>query len=234
MCGKEGEFLYEMQATAGSYQSAFTTFCRFCSNVYYCDCVNSCKDCFGCTGLNHKQYCIFNKQYTKEEYERIVPKIIQHMIVTKEWGEYFPSWMSPFGYNETIANEYFEIPKDVAMTNGFKWKDGEEKKSITQTCKVPSGIEDVSDEILNEVLTCNSCGHNYKLILQELNFYRQLDLPIPRICPDCRRAARMKERNPHRLWERECLACNDKIFSSYSPNRPEKVYCEKCYLKDVN
>jgi hypothetical protein len=26
-----------------------------------------------------KEYCILNKQYTKEEYEILVPKIIEHM-----------------------------------------------------------------------------------------------------------------------------------------------------------
>lgn len=36
-------------------------------------------DIFGCIGLRNKQYCIFNKQYTKEEYEKLVPKIIEHM-----------------------------------------------------------------------------------------------------------------------------------------------------------
>jgi hypothetical protein len=32
-----------------------------------------------------KQYCILNKQYTKEEYEELVPKIIEHMKKTGEW-----------------------------------------------------------------------------------------------------------------------------------------------------
>jgi len=39
----------------------------------------SCKNLFGCIGLRNKQYCILNKQYTKQEYEELVPKIIEHM-----------------------------------------------------------------------------------------------------------------------------------------------------------
>ena len=35
--------------------------------------------CFGCVGFKHKQYCILNKQYTKEEYEKLVQKIIKQM-----------------------------------------------------------------------------------------------------------------------------------------------------------
>jgi len=31
------------------------------------------------------KYCILNKQYSKEEYEELVPKIIEHMQKTGEW-----------------------------------------------------------------------------------------------------------------------------------------------------
>jgi len=34
------------------------------------------------------------------------------MISSGEWGEFFPIEMSPFGYNETIAQEYFPITQD--------------------------------------------------------------------------------------------------------------------------
>ncbi|RME55830.1 hypothetical protein D6779_11765, partial [Candidatus Parcubacteria bacterium] len=42
---------------------------------YSLQCYNS-SHLFGCIGLRNKQYCILNKQYTKEEYEKLVPKII--------------------------------------------------------------------------------------------------------------------------------------------------------------
>ena len=29
--------------------------------------------------MKNKEYCIFNKQYTKEEYENIVPQLIEKM-----------------------------------------------------------------------------------------------------------------------------------------------------------
>jgi hypothetical protein len=36
-------------------------------------------------GLKYKKYCIYNKEYSKEEYNRIVPEIIAQMIRDKEW-----------------------------------------------------------------------------------------------------------------------------------------------------
>lgn len=58
------------------YQLGYDFECFFCSDVAYCrnvwfsrDCVD-CNDCFGCVNLRHKKYCIWNEQYTKEEYEK--------------------------------------------------------------------------------------------------------------------------------------------------------------------
>ena len=38
---------------------------------------------FGCVGLKSKEYCILNKQYTKEAWEALVPQIIEHMKKTR-------------------------------------------------------------------------------------------------------------------------------------------------------
>lgn len=63
--------------------------CLFCADVrpnterlLYCDSCSDCKDCFGCIGLRNRQYCILNKQYTKDEYEPTVAKLIAHMQKT--------------------------------------------------------------------------------------------------------------------------------------------------------
>jgi hypothetical protein len=42
-------------------------------------CTGNSSNLFGCIGLRGKEYCILNKQYTKEEYEALVPKIIEKM-----------------------------------------------------------------------------------------------------------------------------------------------------------
>lgn len=73
----------------------------------YCVLSTSCGDLFGCVGLRNKKYCILNKQYSKEEYENLVEKIIEHMKKTGEWGEFFPISLSPFYYKDTVANEYY-------------------------------------------------------------------------------------------------------------------------------
>src|SRR3989344_3075374 len=88
---------------------------------------------FGCVGLRNKKYCILNKQYTKEEYEELAPRIIAHMRNTEEWGRFFPMEQSSFAYNETEAQDYFPLKKEEAAQRNIAWR---EEKEMPQADKV--------------------------------------------------------------------------------------------------
>ncbi len=231
--GGKSEFTYEAMSNDFSYHSISCMTCEHMVDAHYCDHCFNCENCIGCIGLRYKKYCIFNKQYKKEEYEKLAPKIIEHMKKTKEWGEFFPIWMSPFAFNETQASEYLPLEKNEAVKQGYKWKEEERKKYQPQTYEIPDVITDVPDEITDELLACENCKKNFKIIQQELNFYRKIGLPVPHNCPDCRHFARMAKRNKRELFNRKCDKCGTAIRTAYRPDRPEKIYCEKCYLKEV-
>jgi hypothetical protein len=204
--------------------------------LYTDECFNS-HHLFGCIGLKHKRYCILNKQYTKEEYEELVPKIIEKMRADGEWGEFFPVTMSPFAYNETVAQEYFPMTKEEVLARGWKWRDQTDEipkvEKILPAAQLPDSIDDIPDDILNWAIECDVTKRPFKIIKQELEFYRQMRLPVPRFHPDERHRRRMALRNPRKLWDRECAKCRKTIATSYSPDRPEIVYCERCYLETV-
>lgn len=224
-----------------------------CQNVEYSMfCVNS-KDLFGCVGLRKKQYCIFNKQYTKEEYFELRTKIINHMNnkpyidkngLVYKYGEFFPIEMCPFAYNDTTAQEFFPLTKDNALALGYTWRDQEKRdyKSTKNVEDLPESISEVTDDFVNEIIKCEhggncdeQCTGAFKIILPELQFYRRMNLPLPRLCLNCRHANRLKYRNPMKLWHRKCMkeGCTNEFETSYSPDRPEIIYCEKCYQHEV-
>jgi len=205
---------------------------------------------FGSIGLRHKQHCVLNKQYSKEEYEELVPKIKKHMdempYVDKKgrkykYGEFYPVEISPFAYNETLANDYFPLTKEQALEQGYTWYDKPkpEHQSTIKAKDLPDHIKDVSDDILKEVIECDNRNCSgikvFRLIPAELKFYKKINLSIPRFCPDCRHRERIKQKNPMKLWERQCMkeGCQTKFQTTYSPDRKEIVYCEKCYQKEV-
>ena len=170
-----------------------------------------------------------------------------------KYGEFFPYEFSPFGYNETVALDYFPKHKEEVVLTGFNWTDREERDySISIASNdLPDDIKETSDSILNEVISCpnngnqtTQCTSAYKIRQEDLNFYRQKGLPIPRYCPNCRHYERLKYKNPLRLWHRSCMCCSsghfhgnspcsDEFETTYAPERPEKVYCEKCYQSEV-
>lgn len=206
-----------------------------CSDIMYSKlCLSDNHHLFGCVGLRHSSYCIFNKQYTKEEYEILVPKIIDHMKKTGEWGEFFPGRLSPYGYNETLAQDFYPLTKEQALAQGFKWKEDEVRNYSAQKNPTPERIAETADSIVQEILACAECGKNYKVVARELNFYRKMNLPVPVKCHDCRHEARFRLRTPRKLWNRKCEQCKKAVQTTYAPDRPEKVYCEACYLQAVD
>jgi hypothetical protein len=200
--------------------------------LYCYECMYS-KNAFGCSGLNHNEYVILNKQYTPDEFNKLVPRIIGHMKETGEWGRFFPPGVSPFAYNETIAQEFFPSTKEACESKGYCWKEQDKRDYQPQTVKVFEDIRSVDDSITNEILACEKTGKNFKITPQELKFYRKQDLPIPKLCPDQRYLERLSLKNPRQLWARKCAKCEKDIQTSYLPERPEIVYCEACYLKEV-
>lgn len=227
------EVACELISTLAMKYSAFNMASHYCDNVFYCDQCNNSSEIFGCIALNRHKNCILNKQYTDEKYRELKKKLIEHMTKTGEWGEFFPATISPWAYNETVAQEYMPIKKEDALKRGLKWKENNKREFKKQTFVVPDLISDVDDNIVNEVLACKTCGKNFKIIPQELKFYKERVLPVPCDCPDCRHLSRGQIRTPRELFERKCSKCGVDVRSAYSGDRPEKVYCEKCYLEVV-
>lgn len=211
-----------------------------CNNLQYCIQCQGSSNCFGCVGLKRKKYCILNKQYTPEEYDELVAKIIKHMIDKGEYGEFFPIYYSSFGYNLTTAQEYFPLTKEEALAKEFKWYDISEKEYQPATSGLPDDISDTSPEICKELLACEAtladgrkCGRNYKIIEQELKLHKMLNLPLPRKCFYCRNLDKIKYRTPRKLYDRQCAKCSADLKTAYPPDRPEIIYCEKCYVENV-
>lgn len=231
------ELMYECHAIANGYRCIACHFTYDNKNAMYCDCTQNSHDLFGCAGLNQSSFCILNKQYTKDAYEALVPKIITHMQKTGEWGEFFPLQFSPFGYNQSRAQEYHPLTKQEAASRLIPWSAYEspapdaEKTVLAKL--LPEFTTEIPDDVLRWTIKCEISGKSFRLIKQELDFYRKTGLPVPRRHPDVRYQDRMALRNPRKLWERTCDKCEKSISSSYAPERPTIVYCEECYLKEV-
>lgn len=275
--GDNNQLVYECHSCGIGTQNI--KFCVLCQeNVrdleYSFFCLGGSENLFGCVGLRKKSYCILNKQYSKEEYFELVEKIKIHMnempYIDKKgnvykYGEFFPAEISPHGYNETLAQEYFPLSKEIALAQGAKWVEPAERnyKIDLNYTDLPDDISDVDESIIGKVIacehggTCNQlCTTAFKILDNELSFYKKMNLPLPRLCSNCRTFERLKQRTGILLNKRKCQCagensdngnysntaihshgkdhCLNEFETSYTPERPEMVYCEKCYQEEVN
>ena len=229
--GETAELMYySVEVGDASQGFAFcTSSWKNSSNLWYCDYCISCKDCFGCTSLRKKQYCILNKQYTKEEYEELLPKLIAHMQQTGEWGDFFPMQDSHLAYNESVAQEHFPKTKEQCTAEGLLWRDRPESRSGTPTlCSYDHPTEEDAATILATVFTCAKSGRPYKIIPQEYAFYLKHKLPLPRLCFDERLKEMMAKRTGYELYQRPCSQCQKDLTTAY---KTEVILCDTCYEK---
>lgn len=206
-------------------------------DLLYCWYMEASKNCFGCSGMQRAQYCILNKQYSKEEYETLVPKLVEHMQKTNEWGELIGVDKSQFGYNRTTAQLYYPLEREQALERGFVWDDQElslpNVEKVIPANALPDDVAAIPDDILQWAVRCEVTGKPFRITTQELKFYRIQQIPLPRRSPEQRHLDRFAKRNPRKFWDRECGKCGKGIRTTYQPSRPEIVYCEQCYLSLV-
>lgn len=191
---------YEWVTPDESYKTCFTIFCRKCDNVRYSEMCYRCANCFGCVGLRDKEYCIFNKQYAKEEYEILVSEIIRHIVISKERGEFFPAKYSLFAYNMSDAMIRYPKNKDMVLWTWENRDDTEIKINIPDGAmrlwvdETEINPNMVDDDICNTVLVCELSGKPYRIMKQELEIYRRLSYPLPRYHHDMRNKLRLERR----------------------------------------
>ena len=266
--GENMELCYEtMECGESAYNIKFSRNCwPACRNLEYCVHLFSSSDCFGCVGLKKKQYCILNKEYTKEEYEELVPKIkklmedipyVDSQGLVYKYGELFPLELSPFGYNNTLAIQHFPMSKEEAIRKGYVWIETERAnyKITKKASELPESIKETTDQILKEVIECTECKNPYRILENELIFLRREKLSVPHMCSECRHERRINDRLKLFLYERSCMCegtkdetgvykntvshihkdspCGENFKTGYAPDRPEIVYCEKCYQQEV-
>ncbi len=216
-----------------------------CIDLEYCKIVVGSSHCFGCVGMKKAQYCILNKQYPKEEYEQLVLKIKEDMKKNPfrdrrgrayGYGEFFPSDFSPHAYNEAFIQNFFPLSQEEAEREGYPWRkilQSEHKTTITAS-GIPDHVKDVSDEILKEIIGCDSCGRGFMIIEMELAYLRRENLPVPRRCPFCRTSEKVglwiKNMEQH---ERTCFRCEAKFLSKYTTEEFERLLCKRCYAAEA-
>lgn len=177
---------------AWSYDLYYTMYCLNSHHLLWC------------IWLKNKSYCIFNKQYTKEERHEKVDEIFAKMEKTPHpnpllagegenalWA-FFPGWMNPFYFNDTAA--YLIDPsftKEEVEAQWYLRRDEPIKVDIPEWMETVKTTEldqfewyrdeqrRIDSTILKKVII-DEQGNSYRVIKMEYDFLMKYGLPLPR------------------------------------------------------
>jgi len=163
------------------------------SHIYYSFMLENCSYCLGCTWLKWKTFCIFNKQYTKEERYTKVDEIFNQM--EKEWvlWDFFPWSINPFYFNDTAAYLIDDsFTKEEVEAEWYLRRDEEIKVDIPDWVDVISidelkdyewysqeWVREIHPNILKKVIKGEQWNY-YRIIPMEYKFLKKHWLPLPR------------------------------------------------------
>lgn len=207
--------------------------CRYSEYLELCI---ECEYCFGCVGLKKKKYCILNKQYDKEAYEKLKDQIIDDMKKRGEYGKFLPYAMSAGPFNFSTSILYFpETKKEDILKLGGYWQDiNESHIEGMPTSELPDNIKDVPDDIIKKALICPETGWRFNIAENELAFYRENNIPLPRKHFDVRTRERLVYLTVLQAYPYKCLYCKRDIQAYYKPEWGyQKIACEECYKQNI-
>ncbi|MEK9147330.1 MAG: hypothetical protein AAB593_00205 [Patescibacteria group bacterium] len=256
----KSSFVYESTSAISVSNVKFSIIVKEGLEVEYSSELRNCEYMFGCFGLKNKKYCIFNKQYSEDEYFKMIDKIKTQMLKQGEYGEFFPLKDSFFPYNDTAFIE-FPLTKEEVLKKGWYWQDDVKsdldlsKLDIIEAKDMPNDIADVDESILKKAIICEKTKKPFKITKFELDFYRKKNIPLPTVHPLERIKELVFKKEPFILLHRKCQCagkesdnkiyentiehfhkndhCPNEFQTVYAPDKPEIVYCEKCYLAEV-
>ncbi len=135
-------------------------------------------------------------------------------------------------YNDSIAQDFYPLEKNKALSLGALWEDSIEQEKIGEKYSIPDNIKDASDDIAKKVLQCEECSKPFRLILQEYTYYKQYNIPIPHYCFDCRYQQLMKKRLPRKMYTNTCAKTGKDILTSFAPDSGYIVYDKNEFDKE--
>ena len=233
--------VYYVITSINCHNVKFSITCSNSQNLEYCTTCSNCEDCFGCVGLKHKRYHIFNKEYEPDEYYQLLDQIKSKMLEQGTYGEFLPSKWS-YGYVPDSAARVFMHGDDdlIDKLNAKKFNpkdDGalgvQPEVEPVSTDQIPDDINDVDvDQWAGKPIYDDRLGRPFAFLKPELLFYKKHNF-FP---PDNHFIQRILDMhfgsNGFSFSSAECSECNKEIMVAKNIDFTERKFlCKPCYIK---
>ncbi len=243
--GGEPDTIYNCTSIVRSQLCAFCMWAYYCFDCFYCINVHNCKDCFGCAGLRNKQYCIMNKQYSREAYFELRERIVEHMkrvpfddahfrVPVAEWGQWFPPQSAFYPYNTSFAATYLPLAKTEALAAGFEWDDSLDAPVTASTQEgnsFPDRIEQWEEHHAKCAFRCEKSGKLFNVVPPVIQAFKQANLALLPEHPIEYLRQRLSE-SRFRLMPRVSSKSGAPLLSVYSEAEAPLVFSNEEYREE--
>jgi len=162
---------YDVKFSYNLSESKFMEYCAHCIQ---------CENCFLSCGLYKKKYCILNKEYSPEDYEREVSRIKEFMKNNDIYGKFFPGYFAANPYEESLSYFHFPLSIDEQNKFGFRLNEFEEKEDpgYLNIDIIPNSLSEVSDNIVSKVFWDSNSKKPFQIKEFDVEFARKIQIPL--------------------------------------------------------
>ncbi|MFC1748814.1 hypothetical protein ACFL2V_08400, partial [Pseudomonadota bacterium] len=205
--------------------------CKFAEYSAHCF---QCENIFGCCGLSGKKYYIFNKPYSKEDYEALRAKIIAKMKETEEYGEFFPGYFAANTYEESWSNFYWPLSNEEKGEYGFRsaeQRKQEKPLNFLDSSEVPDNSSDTDESLTQNKFWDSEAGKPFQIFEADIKFAKKIQGPLPNSFYS-RRIQENFRWLPFNGKTRttSCAKCSAEIETGWPTQYDGRILCEKDYL----
>lgn len=229
------ELAYQgVMLTDGCYEIKSCFNLASCRYMEYCAFCVQCENCFACCGLVGKEYHIFNKPYSKEDYHTLKNKIISDM--GDEYLNFFPGHFAPQPYEESWSGFHMPLGLKDQEKLGFRISNFKNQRegNFKSRVEIPDKLNEINSDHYLNVYWDDVCSKPFKIHQQDIVFYNNLGVPPS----DCFYMWRIKQNYSWMptsgvLSDISCSMCNKTIQTSYDNSTELTFVCEGCYQKTL-
>lgn len=226
-----------------SFNCKFSYLIGRCQNLEYSTDCFGCENCFACVGIRNKKFCIFNKQYSEEEYWQKLDALKCAMLDRGEYGQFLPAKMSPAYFQECGAFKYFNADMSfgtkidahtfAAEDEGAIGRELASATEITNAKEVPDCVDDL-DGWAGKPLYDEDYKRRFSLIGPEIVLYKKLRIAPPTQHHVKRYIDMCHTSNLGEFSERSCAVCKKTVTIALNPTYPDRtIYCMQHYLEFI-
>ncbi|MFH1405434.1 MAG: hypothetical protein ABIH21_05085 [Patescibacteria group bacterium] len=239
--GNDSQDVYNSCVSIACQNSKMMYVCKYSMGCEYCMMCDDLEYCFGCIGLRKKKYCIFNKQYSEDEYWQKLDQLKCAMLERGEYGEFWPVkmayWWPQYGFASLVYPFTDEELKKLDAPHfdakeGMRYAPYPQDIEIYSTDEVPDCIADVGDEWAGKMFKDVEEDRRFTLNEHEIAYRKKKGYPFPRRHYRARFKELVRQVNSPERVLAVCTKCSKQIEINNNRMFPDrKVYCKPCYLQ---